>query len=224
MLSGGLRLLLFKQVHVEGTSINLVGSQQFRLIAPSQPGDRPATPGHPSVCRSGHQGPELFLKTAARPAFPLPACFPASRRRGRAADGTAQMRSSWGLSPRLVEQPPLRWRPAGRPPGGFGLRRFRIQVGEDLLDDQPSDLSCDDVRKTFSIRPAPQDRRKARPCLGTLHVHRVWCLSAYKDNSNTGRVSRRVHTVDVAITLATVAHTRPPSGAAGEVLLEVLGQ
>jgi predicted AlkP superfamily pyrophosphatase or phosphodiesterase len=37
-------------------------------------------------------------------------------------------------------------------------------------------------------------------------------------------VSRRVHTVDVAITLATVAGTSPPSGAAGEVLLEVLGQ
>jgi predicted AlkP superfamily pyrophosphatase or phosphodiesterase len=38
------------------------------------------------------------------------------------------------------------------------------------------------------------------------------------------RVSRRVHTVDVAMTLASVAETRPPSGAAGEVLLEVLGQ
>jgi predicted AlkP superfamily pyrophosphatase or phosphodiesterase len=37
-------------------------------------------------------------------------------------------------------------------------------------------------------------------------------------------VSRRVHTVDVAITLATTVGTRPPSGAAGEVLLEVLGQ
>ena len=37
-------------------------------------------------------------------------------------------------------------------------------------------------------------------------------------------VSRRVHTVDVALTLATVAGTRPPSGAAGEVLLEVVGQ
>ena len=37
-------------------------------------------------------------------------------------------------------------------------------------------------------------------------------------------VSRRVHTVDVALTLATVIGTRPPSGAAGEVLLEVLGQ
>ncbi len=37
-------------------------------------------------------------------------------------------------------------------------------------------------------------------------------------------VSRRVHTVDVAITLATVVGTKPPSGAAGEVLLEVLGQ
>jgi hypothetical protein len=37
-------------------------------------------------------------------------------------------------------------------------------------------------------------------------------------------VSRRVHTVDVAITLATVAGTNPPSGAGGDVLLEVLGQ
>jgi predicted AlkP superfamily pyrophosphatase or phosphodiesterase len=37
-------------------------------------------------------------------------------------------------------------------------------------------------------------------------------------------VSRRVHTVDVAITLATVVGSRPPSGAAGEVLLEVVGQ
>ena len=34
-----------------------------------------------------------------------------------------------------VEQPPLRWRSARRPPGGFGLCPFRIQVGEDLLDD-----------------------------------------------------------------------------------------
>jgi predicted AlkP superfamily pyrophosphatase or phosphodiesterase len=37
-------------------------------------------------------------------------------------------------------------------------------------------------------------------------------------------VSRRVHTVDVAITLSTLVGTSPPSGAAGEVLLEVLGQ
>jgi len=37
-------------------------------------------------------------------------------------------------------------------------------------------------------------------------------------------ISRRVHTVDVAITLATAIGTRPPSGAAGEVLREVLGQ
>ena len=37
-------------------------------------------------------------------------------------------------------------------------------------------------------------------------------------------VSRRVHTVDVALTLATVAGTRPPSAAVGEVLLEVVGQ
>jgi len=37
-------------------------------------------------------------------------------------------------------------------------------------------------------------------------------------------VSRRVHTVDVAITLSTAVGSRPPSGAAGDVLLEVLGQ
>jgi len=37
-------------------------------------------------------------------------------------------------------------------------------------------------------------------------------------------VSRRVHTVDVALTLATAIGTKPPSGAAGEVLPEVLGQ
>ncbi|WP_201455736.1 alkaline phosphatase family protein [Tropicimonas marinistellae] len=38
------------------------------------------------------------------------------------------------------------------------------------------------------------------------------------------QVARRVHTVDVAMTLSAVAETRPPSGAAGDVLLEVLGQ
>ena len=37
-------------------------------------------------------------------------------------------------------------------------------------------------------------------------------------------VSRRVHTVDVATTLAAIADTRPPDGAAGDVLLEVVGQ
>ncbi|MFD0858279.1 alkaline phosphatase family protein [Roseovarius aquimarinus] len=37
-------------------------------------------------------------------------------------------------------------------------------------------------------------------------------------------VSRRVHTIDLALTLSIVAATRPPSGATGEVLLEVLGQ
>jgi len=37
-------------------------------------------------------------------------------------------------------------------------------------------------------------------------------------------VSRRVHPIDVALTLSVVKGTRPPSGATGEVLLEVLGQ
>jgi len=36
-------------------------------------------------------------------------------------------------------------------------------------------------------------------------------------------VSRRVHTVDVALTLATVVGAKPPSGASGDVLHEVLG-
>jgi hypothetical protein len=38
------------------------------------------------------------------------------------------------------------------------------------------------------------------------------------------RVSRRVHTVDVAITLSAIADARPPDGAAGEVLPEVVGR
>ena len=38
------------------------------------------------------------------------------------------------------------------------------------------------------------------------------------------KMSRRVHTIDVALTLSIVAGTRPPSGVTGEVLLEVLGQ
>ena len=37
-------------------------------------------------------------------------------------------------------------------------------------------------------------------------------------------VSRRVHTVDVATTLAAIANTRPPDGAAGDVLVEVVGR
>jgi predicted AlkP superfamily pyrophosphatase or phosphodiesterase len=37
-------------------------------------------------------------------------------------------------------------------------------------------------------------------------------------------ISRRVHTVDIALTLAVVVGSNPPSGASGEVLVEVLGQ
>lgn len=43
-------------------------------------------------------------------------------------------------------------------------------------------------------------------------------------NISPQTVSRRVHTIDIAMTLALVAGSRPPSGATGEVLLEVLGQ
>ena len=37
-------------------------------------------------------------------------------------------------------------------------------------------------------------------------------------------VSREVHTVDIALTLATISGTNTPSGASGKVLVEVLGQ
>ena len=37
-------------------------------------------------------------------------------------------------------------------------------------------------------------------------------------------VSRRVHPIDIALTLATVVGTKPPSGATGQVLPEVVGQ
>ena len=43
-------------------------------------------------------------------------------------------------------------------------------------------------------------------------------------NLKSQTVSRRVHTVDVASTLANIVGAKPPSGASGEVLLEVLGQ
>ena len=35
------------------------------------------------------------------------------------------------------------------------------------------------------------------------------------------RISQRIHTVDIAVTLSSIAHTRPPSGSAGNVLLDV---
>jgi len=47
-------------------------------------------------------------------------------------------------------------------------------------------------------------------------------FAGYKLKPQT--VSRRVHTVDVASTLANIVGAKPPSGASGEVLLEVLGQ
>jgi len=47
-------------------------------------------------------------------------------------------------------------------------------------------------------------------------------FAGYKLKSQT--VSRRVHTVDVASTLANIVGTKPPSGASGNVLLEVVGQ
>ena len=37
-------------------------------------------------------------------------------------------------------------------------------------------------------------------------------------------ISRRVHTVDVALNLTKIVGANPPSGASGEVLLEVVGR
>lgn len=37
-------------------------------------------------------------------------------------------------------------------------------------------------------------------------------------------VSRRIYTVDIALTLSKILQTKPPSGASGQVLVEVLGQ
>jgi len=47
-------------------------------------------------------------------------------------------------------------------------------------------------------------------------------FAGYKLKPQT--VARKVHTVDVALTLANIVDAKPPSGASGEVLLEVVEQ
>ena len=47
-------------------------------------------------------------------------------------------------------------------------------------------------------------------------------FAGYKLKPQT--VSRKVQTVDVALSLANIVGAKPPSGASGAVLLEVLGQ
>ena len=47
-------------------------------------------------------------------------------------------------------------------------------------------------------------------------------FAGYKLKPQT--VARRVHTVDVALTLANIVGAKPPSGASGNVLLEVVEQ
>lgn len=68
-------------------------------------------------------------------------------------------------SPRLVEQPSLWWRSAQRPPHGFGLRRFRTQVGEDLLEDHRAFDARDHSHRTAAGRAdldvAPEDPLEA---------------------------------------------------------------
>lgn len=56
------------------------------------------------------------------------------------------------------------------------------------------------------------------------HLRSLGMPGGYVTPDKWNRVSRRVHTVDVALTLSNVARARPPSGAVGEVLLEVVGQ
>ena len=41
---------------------------------------------------------------------------------------------------------------------------------------------------------------------------------------SSSTISRRIHTVDVALTLSVIAGTRPPSGAAGQPLFEIVGR
>jgi hypothetical protein len=57
----------------------------------------------------------------------------------RAATVAAPWRRSPASSYRWVNllsrRAPQAWRPARRPPRGFGIRRFRIQTGKDLLNE-----------------------------------------------------------------------------------------
>lgn len=139
-----------------GSMNRLFGGSQ-RLVSPGRPG----RPGY--LPPAGHAGSSISvqIRVSDPNAFPgdgragalspSPPVFPASRRHGRAADDTAQTRSSWGLSS-LVKQPPLRRRPARRPPAGFGLGRFPIQVSEDLLDDIGVLDAGDDPHRTAAGR------------------------------------------------------------------------
>ena len=116
-------------------SINrLVGGSQ-RLISPDRPGRPKYLPpaDHAGSSISGQirvSEPNSSRRRPRRRAFPLPPVFPTNRRHGRATDGIARMRSSWGLSA-FVKQSPLRRPLAQRLPQGLGFRRFRIQVSKD---------------------------------------------------------------------------------------------
>ncbi len=77
-------------------------------------------------------------------------------------------------------------------------------------------------------------REWSRPVLegvGVTVTHgSPWCHDSFVPILFAGhrvtpqRVSRRVHAVDVALTLSNVVRTPPRSGASGKVLLQVLGQ
>ena len=74
----------------------LVGSQ--RAVSPDWPGHLPSAGRFrsPISVQIGVRPPNSSQRRPRRTAFPLPTCFPASRRHGRAADGTARTKSSWG--------------------------------------------------------------------------------------------------------------------------------
>ena len=98
--------------------------------------------------------PDTAVRRPRWRCFPLFVGFPDSRRRCRAADGTAQTSSSWGYpvssnSPRCGGA-----RLGGR--RGFGLRRFRLQVSEENLLNH------------YRILDAGDDSH--RPAAGSAHV------------------------------------------------------
>lgn len=87
------------------------------------------------------------------PCFSVHASGAASRRRGRAAGIT-----TLELSLRRPVSPtsPLGWRPAWRPPSGFGHTRFHIQTDETLVDDRGI------LRAGGAVAERPAAARRAR--------------------------------------------------------------
>lgn len=109
-----------------GSIRHLFGGSQ-RLVSPDRRRHLPSAgrAGSPISVQSGVTPPSFSRRRPRRHASHPSAGFLDKRRRWRHSPNEVIVGS-----PRLVEQPPRRWRSARRSPRGFGLRRFRIQVGE----------------------------------------------------------------------------------------------